>query len=247
MAITEAGTLIDINTGGNADNGTTATFTVPADAEIVIVATVNFAGGGDGNVAFNNGVVTMKKGGVDTALTPVPGNLSAASNFGGAMWYMVLPDTGTGKTISWNWSGTTATDRTNNFRLVFFKGIDTASAVRDSNGVSLTSLPCTTPTLTAQSGDLIVAWFFAFNGGTEGTVDTWSNLTTLHQVALINACDGAFGSGSPSGNTTVGVTAVTNLATNFGGLVALVLKPAGGGGAAIAPLAVHHRQQQGLQ
>ena len=143
------------------------------------------------------------------------------------MFYLALPDTGSNKTWSWSWS-VAPSDSAGLYILTFWKGIDTASPVRSSNGVqNAGGFPITTSTLTAQSGDLIVAFLGAFVGSGTGSVDSWTNLTLLENLAQGAHADGAWATGSPSGNTTVSAASATDMAEPS--LSALVLKSASAG------------------
>ena len=226
MAITQAGStlsgLMAAGGGYTANTGTVSTtITVPADAEIVIVGVSGYQGSVGGFAG-----ATFTKGGVDTAMTKATGGDSSAATWQGAAFYLVSPDTGANKTLKWDWIGTgTSGDGTLNFSVTFWKGIDTASPVRDTDGAQASTFPVTTPTLTAQSGDLIVAFCSHFRGAADGAgeVSTWTNLTELTEVTNNGFSEGSWATGSPSGNTTV--TAATGTSTEPG-LIAIVLIPA---------------------
>lgn len=171
--------------------------------------------------------MTFTKGGVDTAMTAVQpstsGDLPGA--FMAAMFYQVLPDTGSNKTLKWSWANGPVVNAPI-ISITFWKGVDTSSPIRGSGGGQNSNLPYTTNTITAQSGDTIVAWVGGFVGCGEGTIDTWSNVSLLAQVACYSTgyADGAWATGSPSGNTTVAASTGTNFSD--GGIVAISLIPA---------------------
>src|SRR5712671_749801 len=127
MAIVQTGSVLQFAGLGSGNTGTVSTtITVPSDAELVVVgwsgfsATTNF---------FSGGSMTFTKGGVDTAMTNVPGGSTA--DWSGGMWYLVLPDTGSNKTLKWDWIGTGAAGDTASLcSVTFWKGEDTASPVR---------------------------------------------------------------------------------------------------------------------
>lgn len=239
MAITQTGTALRF-APGYANSGTvSSTITVPADAEIVLVGVVGYAGVAN---VFSAGGMTFTKGGSGTAMTSaVTGSTGADNNTGlqqAALFYQVLPDTGTNKTLTWDWVGTAGLTLDAIVSVIFFKGIDTASAVRDAKGAQAANTPFTTPTLTASSGDLIVAWAGMYVTA-EGTINSWSNLTEITELTFTNNSDGAWASGSPTGNTTVAASTDTNV--DDGGIVGIVLKPSAGGGAP-APKLIVNRQ-----
>lgn len=235
MAITQAGSTLKFD-GPNTNTGTvTSTMTVPADAEIALVGwsgystTANF---------YSGGGMTLTKGGVDTAMTvAVTGANSADNNTGiwmGAMFYMVAPDTGTNKSLKFDWVGSSsASDGDAMCSVTFWKGIDTGSPVRHALGAQHASAAATTGTLTCVSGDLIVAWVSAYASsvGVDGNADSWSNLTELSELVNEAHADGAWATGSPSGNTTVAISTETGWDDRT--ITAIVLKPAAAGTKAI--------------
>jgi hypothetical protein len=223
MAITQAGSILTFPAPGSANTGTVSTtITVPADAEIVVVGWSGFSGTAN---FFSTGSMTFTKGAADTAMTAVSGGDALGGTWDAAMFYLALPDTGTNKSLKWDWLGTAAADDPSTLcSVTFWKGIDTASPVRGSGGGQGTATtPYTTGTITAASGDLVVAWVGAF-AAAEGTVDTWSNLSLLSQIAISGNADGAWAMGSPSGNVVVEASTDTNL--DDGGICAISLKPA---------------------
>jgi hypothetical protein len=227
MAITQTGSTLAIQATTTANTGTASTaITVPADAELVVVGVSGFTSAN----GMSGGAMTFTKGGVDTAMSATTGGNASTSVWQCGMFYLAVPDTGSNKTLKWDWAGAGASgDPVFNFSLTFWKGVDTASPVRDSDGAqgSSAALPLSTPTLTAQSGDLIVAFSGFFHAAQDGAgqVDTWSNLTELTEIAHNSYSEGAWATGSPSGNTTVGVS--TGTGWEEGGIVAVVVKPAG--------------------
>lgn len=221
MAVTQTGSISHFNIG-TANTGTvTSTITVPADAQLAVCAVSGY-----NNAAgwFSTGSMTFTKGGVDSAMTAVTGGDSNTARSMVCMFWIVSPDTGTNKTCKWDWASTDTADAGPIVDISFWTGLDTSSPIRDSDGAQAAGTPYTTPTLTAQSGDLIVAWAGG-DTSAEGTINSWSNLTEL-QESTRNAAgqDGAYATGSPSGNTTVAASTDTNF--NDGGIVAIVIKPA---------------------
>lgn len=222
MAITQTG-AVQRFVPGNANAGTvSSTITVPVDAEFVIATWSGFSTTAN---FFSTGSMTFTKGGVDTAMTAVSGADSNTSLWQAAMFYLALPDTGASKTLKWDWVGVgTASDPATLCTVTFWKGMDTSSPVRGTGGAQASGAPWTTGTITALSGDLIVAWVGAFCSA-EGTVNSWSNLSLLAQVAFNGTnADGALATGSPTGDVAVAGSTATNLAD--GGILAISLKPA---------------------
>lgn len=227
MAITQTGSTLTFPVGVSStpNSGTvSSTITVPADAEIAVVGWTGF---GDVANYFSAGAMTFTKGGADSAMTSAVtganGGDNSTSFFQGAMFYIVQPDTGTNKSLKYDWVGTSVAPEESLCCVTFWKGIDTASPVRSALGAQASGTPYTTGTLTALTNDLIVAFAFGYVGNTEGTIDSWSNLTELTELVHNTDADGALATGSPSGNTTVAASTDTNY--QDGGIVAIVLKP----------------------
>jgi hypothetical protein len=235
MAIAQAGSTLQFGINNSANTGTVSSaVTVPADAEIAVVHVSGY-GGGTANF-LSSGSMTLTKAGADTAMTSFGGG-AADSNTGAwqaAGFYLLAPDTGSSKSLKWDWVGTgTAGDSVFNYAITFWKGIDTGSPVRDSDAATNNStFPKNTPTLTCVSGDLIVAHLSGFVGAGDGSGDVtaWNNLTELSEPANFGYSEISIATGSPSGDTTVGVQSVT--AYGEGGVVALVLKAAAAAGKA---------------
>jgi hypothetical protein len=208
-----------------ANSGTvSSTINVPSDCELVVVGLKSWAGEAP---YFTN--MTFTKGGSDTAMTRVMTPDLFNSQRAG-IFYLVSPDTGSNKSLKFDWEGTNAPGETPLISVTFWKNIDTASPVR-SSGASLEALvsnafPTRTSMLTAQDGDLVIC----FAGGddptfVEGSVDTWYNLDGIYQCITADTIrhDAAWGSFPPSANLYVGADAATNL--QYGVCAAIVVKP----------------------
>jgi hypothetical protein len=209
---------------GIAQTGSTS-ITVPADAEIVVVAV---HGWNSYNNIFTGGSVSV--GGRACAL-----EVAGDGNTGYFMGALFVGDvrglTGT-QTLAWAWTN----ELNNPARVVygFYKGVDLsdfpASAYR-STGASQGGSPPTyaTATLDAEPGDLVVAWSWGYNGTTAAPTG-WTNATTVSNFnqSYGNAV-GSWAEGDPSVDVAVtcewGVEDVAD-----GGICALVLKPAAGAG-----------------
>lgn len=223
MPITQTGTTLTFAVASTANSGTvSSTITVPADAEIVLVGVSTYLSVAN---SMSSGSMTFTKNSADTAMTAGVGADASTLAFQGTLFYLGLPDTGANKSLKWDWAGTTAMDNAPLVSVTFWKGIDTSSPVRHIVGMQSTTFPFTSPTLTAQSGDLIVAWCHFYSGAAGSRIDSWTNLTLLSQLTENGQSDAAWATGSPSGNTTV--EAVTATDAGDGGISAAVLKPAG--------------------
>lgn len=224
--VTQTGTNTEYNIS-TANTGTvSSTITVPADAELIIVG---ISGYHTVSNYFSGGSMTFTKSGVDTAMTVAitgaNGGDNSTSAYMSAMFYMVLPDTGTNKSLKWDWSGTASATNAPIISTTFWKGINTSTTIRGSSGGQNSGLPYTTSTVTAQSGDLIIAWIGGYVS-VEGTISTWSNLTELAEITIYGSGDGAWATGTPTGNTTV--AASTGFNFSDGGIVAISIIPSSG-------------------
>lgn len=219
MAITRIGSLTQINSSTNASSQSVS---VPTDAELMVVVVSGYE-----SVAnfFTSGSLTI---GGDAFTAVSAGSNSDTSFFMGAMFYKVLPATGT-QTLAWDWAGSSISNGAI-IRYAFYRGIDTSSPVRDSHGTQNQTGFTISKTLTAQSGDLILAWQHLFDAGTN--TFSWTNATKVADATDFNGAAGSYAEGAPTGNV-----AITCTHTNTdGGLSTLVLKPAAaGGGSSAAP------------
>lgn len=224
--ITQVGSAVTIGINHGANNGTvTTTLTVPAGTQLALVAVTGYS---STSAFFSGGVVTMTKSAVNTPMTVVPGGGDLADHVSTSMWYIAAPDTGTNKTITWDWAGTGGASTVDGlWSVTFWSGVNATTPVRSGDGAqsSGSAVAVSTSTLTAASGDKIVAFAGGYNaaGDESATFDTWSNLTKLTDVTHYVNFDGAWATGSPSGNTAVGLSTGTNI--GYTAIKAVVLKP----------------------
>jgi len=225
--ITGSVQVFDIG-GAFVDNtGTVSTaVNVPSDATMVVVGISGWKA--FQNNYFSDGAMTFTKGGVDTAMIPVqstPRADTTATGHNAAMFYMTLPDTGTNKTLKWDWDGIAGQDRGCLISAVFLKGVNTSDPVRGTGGGQNDIIPVNTGTITAATNDLIVAFLGAsVLSVADGTINSWNNLTTLSNPTFNgNFTDLAWATGLPTGNTTVGAASATNLGAFC--IVAISVKP----------------------
>ena len=220
MAIAQTGSVLQFGISDSAEAGTvSSTITVPSDATLVVVGVSGYRGYGE----FFDGM-TFSKGGTDTAMTRgVGGDL--VNNWMCALFYLALPDTGTGKTLKWDWADSSS-DANLNFSVTFWKGVDTSSPVRDSGGVQAsTGWPVvSTSPLIAEIGDKVLAFAGFYSGAATGSgaINSWLNLTELAEIGHQAYAEGAWATADPpTGSRAVGITTATD--TSEGGLAALVL------------------------
>jgi len=224
-AVTQTGSASAFNIT-TANTGTVSTtITVPSDATMVVVGVSGFRAEA---TFLSGGNMTFTKGGVDTTMRKGSGGDSGTSSFQSAIFYLESPDTGSNKTLKWDWQGTNTASNAPIIEVIFFTGTDvSATPVRGTaGGINTSDTPYTSGTITAQSGDLIVAAIAGFAGTSEGTCASYTNLsTTIVQYTRFGSADGALASGSPSGNTTVSCATDTNWAD--GGIVGISIKSSG--------------------
>lgn len=183
--------------------------TVPAGAKL---ACVGVSGFGSGAGYFTGGSVTLD----GAAMTVFDVNSDA--NFGffqGGAWYKVTPSTGT-VTLAWDWTGASNAAQAA-ITIAFWD--DVVGAVRDTDGVQQAGNPHTSGTLTAQSGDLLIAYGFA---DSNGSTATWTSATERSDTETGGG--GAmqtFADTAPSGNQTVSWSGTTGI---DGGVTAVVFQ-----------------------
>jgi hypothetical protein len=225
MAIVQTGSVVTFSAIDTyaANTGTITGITVPADAEIMLIgvtgwsATANYFSGG----TFNIGASTSIS--VGTAS-------DASITWKAALFYILAPPTGT-QNLSWDWAGAaTADDADVIISMTYWKGINTAggaSTIRDSDGAQAATTSVTTPTITAQSGDLLVAWAGGYIDPETENTWTWTNATKLADITRQRDTDGSWATTSPSGNQTV---TAGSAGAPENAIAAVVLIAAGAGG-----------------
>lgn len=225
MAITQTGSALDFSCGTGNTGTASSTITVPADAELVVVGVSGFST--TAGFFTTNGAMTFTKGGADTTMSKGSTAGSGTSFYSAAIFYLVLPDTGSNKSLKWDWGGTGSAGDSVMCSVTFWKGIDTASPVRTSAGGTTSAMPYTSGAFTSNSGDLDLAFAAGFVNVVEGTVNSWSNLTLLTQCARQGFADAAWATGTTTGSHTVAASTDTNW--DDGGISVIVLKPAAAG------------------
>jgi len=186
--------------------------TVPSDTEILIIGVTGYDNTSD-QVAIGATIDSA-------AMTKVLG-AQTVDHFQGSIFYKFSPSTGT-PTLSVDFGTLIA-----GAKIIYacYKGIDT-SGIRDNDGMhDLTPDLFDTKTLTASTGDLIVAFLFASSGSDSVTGPTYQNLTQITAYnTRYNTAVAAWAENSPTGNVSVGLSDWTN--AEDGGICAVVLKPA---------------------
>lgn len=187
--------------------------TIPSDANFLLCEVNGYS---STSTYFSTGSMTI----AGAAMTLIGGG-DSNSAYMGIIAYKVSPTTGT-QTLAWDWLGTTAGGETHVFSCAFYKGVNTSTPVRSSSCTQSASGPHTSGTLTAVSGDLLVAWSWS-SVSSENTF-TFTSATKIQDFTKTSAnSDTALAETAPTGNQTV---ACSNSPDNFdGGICGIVLRP----------------------
>lgn len=198
----------------NADAGS-VTLSIPTNATLIVIGVSGY--GGISNY-FSGG--TMMLGGIP--MTAV-GADSSTSAFQGAIFYLVSPPTGA-TTLSWDWTGSSGPIDGVLFAWASYTGVNTMSPVRDTYGAQQADNPHGTTTLTALSGDRIIVWSDQYTSGSN--IDFyWTGVSENVQFPNYGTADGSWSEQAPTGSQSVSASASTG---SDGGIMAIVLTPAGG-------------------
>jgi hypothetical protein len=223
--IVQTGTTLQFNPA-LANTGTVSTtITVPSDADFMLVGWSGTPTGGAG--FFSSGNMKFPKGGTATNLTVVTTAADQGPSWAGPLFYMVAPDTGTNKTLTWDWMGTSAAGDSAKCSITFWKNVDQSNPVRAAVGGTKVTLPGSFGPLNASAGDLVVGWAGLWTGATaEQAVTAWiGGLSTLTQGTFNVNADFAWGTCAASGSIAlVGVSTATNTAEL--GFTGVALRPA---------------------
>lgn len=205
------------NISNSTANSGTVAITVPADATLAVLMLSGY-----------NGTTNYFTGGTDptinsVTMSQITGTDGDTGKWMGAIFYLVNPATGS-QTLAWDWAGTGTGDQANIFVMAYYKGVDTADLVRDTFGGQFGNNPYASDTLTAASGDLIIACASGFFDGAES--HSWTGATTVASFNPNAYANLVFAEASPTGDQSVTYTG--NM--NDGALGCLVLKADAGGG-----------------
>ena len=146
-----------------------------------------------------------------------------------ALHYILNPATGT-QMLDWQWGGT-LDDGAPMLAYCFLKGIDTASPIRSADGSNASGDSESTGTLTAVTGDWIIAAGSSSDAAEVPLTFVWSGgggATSLGTSPNRNYSSVSIGKAEPTGNQTITWTAT---GADEGGIAAFVIKAAAAGGA----------------
>lgn len=208
MAITQTGSVgVYDPTTSPSVSGASATgsmaITVPADATMVVIGVSGYSdtvGRLSANGTFDiNGNTSVGVGGASSGVI-----------WQAALHYIVNPATGS-VNLDWQWGGGAGAVLAAGDVIVmvsFWKGVDTASPTRSSNGNQAGGASTVaTSSLTALSGDKIIAV-----GGTNDAANgeltfSWTNATELSAATHRLDVDASLATADPTGNQTVSYSA----------------------------------------
>jgi len=224
MAITQTGSVLVLDSDStpavsNAASGTIA-ITVPGDCTLVVIGVSGYSS--TANLLSTNGSFDI--GG--NASVGV-GGAASTSFWQSAEHYILNPATGA-QNLDWQWgggAGTAVTAASLKVTVSFWKGVDTGSPTRDSDGAQAGGATATTPTLTALSGDLIIATGATQDNEQGELTFAWSGASEVSGGVHQGEADISLATASPSGNQTVGFTAT---GADESSVSAWVFKAAGG-------------------
>lgn len=210
------GTPIGVNAGQTNTGNTTVT--VPNDADLMVCGVSGYIGTAG---FFSGGSLTV--GG--NAFTLITGGDSSTDFWMGTIGHRLVTTTRGSQTLAWDWTGTSNPGDNVGIYCSWYKDLDTASPIRSSScGAQNGGGQKTTGTLTAQTGDLIVA-AVASVAGSEQTF-TWANATSVAEFTIFLNTDGSIGEASPTGNQTVSATPSPD---GDGTVCAVTIKPSAAG------------------
>ena len=234
-ARTGSATLVNL---GSADTGST-TLTIPADATALVIGMSGYEGAAN---VFTGDAKNVGLGGADFAGSTGPDievAFDASTSFMmGALWVWFNPPTGS-VTLRWDWNGAPVLNEGAYIVYASYNALDTTGLRSSPGGTQQAGNPHTSNTLTAQSGDLIVAVCEQFTPSTgTGMTPSWSaSAATMSGIAYgdlgnNNAAIALAESTAITGNGTV---TCDWSSTADGGIGAIVFKPAAGGASVVTP------------
>lgn len=196
-AITRTGSVSEIESTANSGS---QSITVPSDATLIVVTVTGYTSG-ETATRLTSGTLTLAGNSLTAQVVAAAGTTDYDL---AGVFYRVNPATGS-QTLAWDWNGTATWTDGGHIIYAFYKGVDTASPIKDSDtatqaGASSTAT-ATTPTLTASSGDMIFSGLYAWDT-TNPTSITWTNATEVNGNVYNNSWGGAAET-FPSGDVAV--------------------------------------------
>ena len=197
---------------GTRTNMASTTVVVPTAAQLMVCQV-----GGYKTTAgyFSQGAIRI--GG--HPLTLVAGDTSTAY-WQGVLGYAVLPPPGN-QLLTVDWRGSSLATNTWAVRCAYYAEIELMAPVRVTQCRQQGSNPHQTGILTAQAGDLVIAWVFQFVPNVEGTF-LWSNATEVSEFPHNEYGDMALAEALPTAPVTITATGTPD---SDGGICVMVLKP----------------------
>jgi hypothetical protein len=212
-AVTRTGNVTN-HQPGNGNTGSTG-ITVPADAELMVVAAAAFA---NANNYYSGGTITLGGNALSVGFDADDTTVGQQ----GVLYYLDVRALTGSQTLAWDWSGAGTSFCSQNIDYAFYNGVDMNAPIRDSGGQGPSgSGPFTTGSMNAISGDMVAAAMSA----TDNTTLSWTNATQVRSDAT--DCNRTYyAEAAPAGDTTV--SANITAGDSDGGLMAVVMKAASG-------------------
>lgn len=214
----EFGGVDTANTGTQASSVLTS-LTVPAGCKLAVMLITGY----ESNGLYYSSAAFVKMGTTAFSFPTAAGDTST-SWFQGAICYIINPPTGT-QVCTWDWNGAGAAGEKPQFVVSYYDNV--VSGVRNANGdhSSGANQPFTSPSITASSGDLVVAGLWSYSLS-DTAVSLTSPLTKRVETWRNSSVDIAMGDATASGAMTVEGSTV---GAGEGGILGIAFIPSAGG------------------
>lgn len=198
--------------------------TVDASATIFLVGVSGYISTTP-QTTFSSGTITLGGAAPDIIVA----SDASAAFFKGALFAWLNPPTGS-QTLAWDWvgTGTISNGVILSYGYVSEFTPNTSTPTRDTFGLQDAASPHDTDTMTAQTGDFLVAWVEQFVGGAR--TFSWTNATLVADETTYRSADGGWASASPTGDVVVTATVNDTTGGSDGGIMAIVFIPAAAAG-----------------
>lgn len=201
MSVTRTGAVAN---WGDASNASSHAVTVPADAEICVLAVIGFQADlqflslPDAAPTINGVAMTQQQTNVD----PSDGNQTV-------IYTLVNPPTGA-QTLAWNWKGAGTFTDGGQYNVAFYKGVDTANPVRSKGGNTQTPgvagqpgpFDISTGSLAISPGDALVGCAYHTPANPTMSVTVPSGVSLINDLTFAGS-NATYFEGFPSASSIV--------------------------------------------
>lgn len=200
-------------------NTGSSNITVPSGASVAVLGISGWSST-DANL-YSGGSVTLNGNSCSVGRAD---DTTTATDFT-AIFYCLSPPSGT-QAVAWDWIGTNAPSDDSVVHYSFYAGVDVSSAIRSSGGQATTTTSASAGTLTAVSGDYIVAVSYGY-ANANPTDMTWTGPTEIDDFLssgglAVNRTSSA--AGQATGDTAVSVSQSGGGITPYTTMSAIVLR-----------------------